>query len=249
MTMRFSTTDWSFLGQQEPARYYAGLVAAGVGAVEMVAPENLAAARAAGLEVINCSGPGMTRGLNRLEHHDELIPQICHNIDWAASEGIGQVIVFSGNRDRQPDEVGIINVAVGLRPCLAAAEAAGVELLFEMLNSHDHRDYQGDSLAYGLGLLAACAHPRLRLLYDCYHMARMGEPLVEQVRAHAGVIGHIHIAALEQRGLPTAGQAIDYPPVLRAAIEGGYQGWFGLEFQTSGEALAEIRAAVELLAS
>jgi DNA polymerase-4 len=51
------------------------------------------------LRILNMAGPGMTRGLNRREHHAELLPAIRDAIAHAAAHNIPMVIVFSGNRD------------------------------------------------------------------------------------------------------------------------------------------------------
>lgn len=81
------------------------------------------AARAAGLKLLNLSGPGMTEGLNRIEHHASLLPHCART---------------------------------------------GVGLLFKMLNSHDHPDYQAAHGCYGFSLLEKVGSPAVKLLYDVY---------------------------------------------------------------------------------
>ena len=75
--IKISAPDWCFLKAGiEPAKHYAKLKTIGYDAVEMVAPENRAAAVAAGLKVLNLSAPGMGKGLNHRENHGELLPAI-----------------------------------------------------------------------------------------------------------------------------------------------------------------------------
>ena len=77
MTLRLSAADWCFFRPgMDPATYYRDLRSYGYDAVEMVPDERFAAARDAGLEILNLAGPGMMEGLNRREHHAKLVPEI-----------------------------------------------------------------------------------------------------------------------------------------------------------------------------
>jgi hydroxypyruvate isomerase len=105
--MQLSAPDWCFFfNDMDPATYYRAIRDLGFTAVEMVDPNRWAAARAAGLKILNISGPGKTVGLNRLGLHGELLPAIRAEIATAATAGIPHVILFSGNRDGQDDQVG-----------------------------------------------------------------------------------------------------------------------------------------------
>ncbi|MCL2423727.1 MAG: response regulator transcription factor, partial [Micrococcales bacterium] len=72
------------------------------------------AARSAGLEIVTMTAPGMQKGLNRREHHAELVPQIQDAVAQAAAENIPFVIVFSGNRDGQDGREGLANCRLAL---------------------------------------------------------------------------------------------------------------------------------------
>jgi hypothetical protein len=96
--MEFSPADWCFVKKSGlgAEKYYSELRRIGYEAVEMTWSGHRAAARAAGLE-INLCGPGMKKGLNRREHHAELLPQIRQSIAEAATDRIPYVVLFSGN--------------------------------------------------------------------------------------------------------------------------------------------------------
>lgn len=246
--LKLSAPDWCFFRPGvAPADYYARVRALGVGAVEMVPEERFAAARAAGLEILNLAAPGMMEGLNRRERHDELIPQIQAVVEQAAEHGIPAVIVFSGNREGQPDAEGLSQVALGLEKLLSVAEARGVCLWFEMLCARDHPDYQADRAAYGFELHRRVGSPALRLLYDVYHMAQMGEDFAADLAAHRDAIAHVHLADLPKRGCPASDERIPFRSLVRGFQEAGYAGWFGLEFLPRGEPLADLERAVSHL--
>jgi hydroxypyruvate isomerase len=247
---KLSAADWSFFRTSLDApTYYTRLAELGFSAAEMVPPERRPAARAAGLDVLNLSAPGMTKGLNRLEHHGELLPELERTIREAGAEHIKYVIVFSGNRAGQPDATGIDNVARGLEQLLAVAEAEHVTLLFEMLNGHNHGDYQADSSQYGFTLVQSLASPQLRVLYDVYHMAKMGEDVLADLERHPNLIAHLHIAESPNRSEPISGGVIDYRAVYDMAMSVGYDGYFGFEWCPAEDPVAELGRGTKLFRS
>lgn len=248
-SMKFSAADWCFASKSGvgPDEYYGKLKALGFDAVEMVEPARRASAKAAGLKVLNLSGPGMADGLNRLENHKELLPKIKDSIEEAAAEAIGAVIVFSGNRKGQFDTEGLLNCRKGLEAVLPLAESKGVEIHFECFNVYDHVDYQADSSKYFLSLAKALKSPAFKGLYDIYHMEMMGEDAAAVIPGALGAIGHLHIAEAKTRTMPLAGGAIDYKPIVKAALKAGYSRHWGLEFLPKGDVFAELKASKALL--
>ena len=75
-------------------------------------------------------------------------------------------------------------------------------------------------------------HPRLKIMFDCYHIYRESGDLVKNFADHADKIGHIQIAAAENRAEPFPG-ALDYSDILPEFKRLGYQGAFGCEYRPS----------------
>lgn len=72
------------------------------------------------------------------------------------------------------DEEGIENTAEGLRRVTKAAEKAGVTLALEVLNSKvNHKDYHADRTWWAVEVCKRVNSPRVRVLYDIYHMQIM----------------------------------------------------------------------------
>jgi len=279
----------------DAAAYYAAVKSIGFSGVEMVDPSRWAAARAAGLEIVTMTAPGMTKGLNRREHHAELVPQIQDVIAQAAAENIPNVIVFSGNRDGQDDREGLANCRLalegladfagrqgsrdagvppacgeGILPSPSAVpndlsssgglangthNAGGtpaprsVTLLFEMLCAQDHVDYQADRSAYGFELAKQVHSPHLRVLYDLYHMHKMGEDLCGDLTKNAALIAHLHTANAPKRDCIAEHGQPDYRPLVACAQRVGYTGYWGQEFVCGPEPLVELKRAFDLLES
>jgi len=254
--MKISAPDWCFYGRiGEGARYYAALKEIGVDGVEMVAPERYSLARAEGLEILNAAAPGMQEGLNRTENHAALLPRIRESIAEASAAGIPLVIVFSGNRAGRPgrrfrrhfaDDQGIASCRTGLEALLPDAQKAGVVLGLEMLNSIDHADYQADHGSYGFALADAVDSPWLKLVYDIYHMERMGDDSGTDIVRHLDRIAHLHVAEIPRRDAPRADGAIRYDRIIQRVTRAGYAGYWGMEFVPGGEALSELRDSIAL---
>ena len=241
--IKMSAPDWCFLGKSglEPEKYYCELRKIGFTAVEMTEKKNRALARKAGLEILNMAGPGMTKGLNRIENHKEILPQIRSAIQEAKDDKVPSVIIFSGNREGQADSEGIKNCRAGIEQVIGDAEKAGVVLLFEMLNSFEHADYQADSSKYGFELAGLIKSENFKLLYDIYHMERMGEDAAKEITANLDVISHLHTAESPDRTIPLASGKINYAEIVRKVMRAGYDGFWGMEFIPKGNVMEELK--------
>ena len=76
-------------------------------------------------------------------------------------------------------------------------------------------------------------HPRLKIMFDCYHIYKESGDLVKNFADHANKIGHVQIAAAENRAEPFPG-ALNYSDILPEFKRLGYQGAFGCEYRPSG---------------
>ena len=230
-TMKLSAPDWCFFPEgADPDTYYRKLKAMGYSGVEMVAPERWQAAKRAGLEIVNLSGPGMTDGMNRRENRQKLSDEILRMTEDASKNGIPYIIVFSGNRGELSDREGLENCLEGYSALLERMKGSGVKLLFEMLNSFDHEDYQADTETFGFELAETLNSGDFRLLYDIYHMVRGGCDPLQDLEKKLPYIAHFHVASLEGRKFPEPDGAIDYRAFFTAVPEGKFNGYVGMEF-------------------
>ncbi len=245
--MKFSAPDWCFY--KDSLEYYSKLKSLGIDMAEMVPKERRAAARAAGLEILNLIGPGMQKGINRRELHAELIPKIRDAIAEAQNEQIAHVILFSGNREGLPDDTGLDNCRHALEQVLPDAEKAGVTLTFELFNQFDHPDYQADSSAFGIKLAQTLPSKAFKLLYDIYHMERMNDDTASIIPPNLSRIAHLHVAAAPKRDCPASGGQIKHEKIVPAVVKAGYSGYWGLEFMPTSDPLAEVKRAKDYMES
>jgi hydroxypyruvate isomerase len=231
----------------DPKAFLAEMKKIGYQGVELL-PETLYdTARAAGMTIVSTGIGGIEKGLNRIEHHDRIEAELKKALVQAKEYGLPNIIVFSGNRDGLDDDTGARNTIAGLKRLAPLAEAAGVTLILELLNSKvDHKDYQCDHTAWGVNVVKTVASPRVKLLYDIYHMQIMEGDVIRTLRESVPFIGHIHTAGVPGRNDLDMTQELNYPPIIQALSTAGYTGWVGQEFVPRGEPLPALRAAFDL---
>ena len=128
-----------------------------------------------------------------------------------------------------------------------AAEDAGVTLVLELLNSKvNHPDYQADHTAWGVRVCELVGSPRVKLLYDIYHMQIMEADIIRTIRHNASYIGHYHTAGNPGRHEIGVAQELNYPAIMRAIRDTGYDGYVGQEFIPTGDPIIALREAFDL---
>jgi hydroxypyruvate isomerase len=185
--------------------------------------------------------------LNRRENHARIEREIRAKLELAQQWGVPNLICFSGNRAGIADDIGAQLTAEGLQRVAPYAEAAGVNLVLELLNSKvDHPGYQCDHSAWGLDVVRMVDSPRVKLLYDIYHMQIMEGDIIRTIRQHHAAFAHYHTAGNPGRNDLDDTQELYYPPIVRAIVETGYDGYLGQEFIPKGDPIAALKAAFDL---
>ena len=205
----------------------------GLHSIELTGPTDWPVLRRYGLTaaVGNDTFMSLTKGFNDLANHGWLQEKYRQLIPQAAAAGIPQIICFSGNRNGRSDAEGLDNCARGLAPLVKEAEAAGVVIIMELLNSKvDHTDYQCDHTAWGVALANKIGSPNFRLLYDIYHMQIMEGDVIRTIRDNIGFIGHFHTGGVPGRREINNSQELYYPAIVRAIAGAGFDGYIGQEF-------------------
>jgi hydroxypyruvate isomerase len=198
--------------------------------------------------------PAMTPGAgniancwNRKENHDKLTEEMRTNIERAAAAKVPNVITFSGNRRGQSNEEGMANCVLGLNRVKKMAEDAGVTICIELLNSKiDHHDYQLDHTAWGVEMMKAVDSPRVKLLYDIYHMQIMEGDIIRTVRDNIQYIGHFHTGGVPGRHELDDTQELQWRTIAKAIADLNFQGYFAHEFVPIHDPMTSLKQAVDL---
>jgi hydroxypyruvate isomerase len=207
-------------------------------------------------------GAPFVKGFNNPRYHDEVIERTKKMIDACADAGFPSVIAFTGYKWRDAEdpasgeislEEGADNCVTGLKKIAGYAEQKGVTICLEHLNSRDdshpmkgHPGYQGDDIDYVGSILRRVGSPRVKLLFDIYHVQIMNGDVIRRIHTHKDYLGHIHTAGNPGRGELNDDQEIWYPAIMRKLLDIEYQGYVGQEFIPTGDPLAGLQQAVRL---
>ncbi len=234
-------------GDVTPEKLFKEAAKIGFKSVEMLGQEYWDAVKEHGMRVAIIGGHGsLGDGLNKRENHSRIEDELLAKIDLAAENDIPGLICFSGNREGKSDEEGLDNTVEGLSRVAKAAEEKGVNLCLELLNSKvNHPDYQCDRTDWGVEVCKRVNSPRVKLLYDIYHMQIMEGDLIRNITENIEYIAHFHTAGVPGRRDMDDQQEIYYPAVMRAIASTDYDLYIGHEFVPKGEPLAALRAAFE----
>jgi hydroxypyruvate isomerase len=213
----------------------------GYQSIELLTIDEYKVVKPFGLTCAMLGRVSISDGLNRKEFHEGIEKHLRTHIEFAASEGLPNVICMAGNRRGMADDEGLANCALGLKRILAFAEEKKVNVCMEGLNSRvDHKDYMYDRTAWGVELCKKLGSPRFKLLYDIYHMQIMEGDVIRTIRDNKEYLAHFHTGGNPGRHEIDDSQELNYPAIVRAIVETGYQGFLGQEFIPVRDPLASL---------
>lgn len=235
--------------------------AIGCPSIEIVGPDSFATLKKHKLVcAMTTTGMGYQIGFNNLNYRDELVTKTRYAIEKSKEAGYPSVIGFVGMKWQKaddpktpdiPKDVAFKNCVEGIKLVAGDAEKAGVTLCIEHLNSRDgsdpmtgHPGYQGDDLDWVVSILKAVGSPRVKLLFDVYHVQIMHGDLIRRIGECKDWIGHIHTAGVPGRHELDETQEIHYPPVMKKLADIGYTGYVGHEFIPTRDAVGGLKQAM-----
>jgi len=226
----------------------------GLAGIDLLQPDEWDVVRDAGL-VCSMGYPTdrkdfLSTGFNDRANHAMLLKELERTIPLAAQHSVPNVIAMFGNRAGKSDPAGIAASIEGLSKIKPLAEQHGVTVCVELLNSKvDHKDYQGDHTAFGVEVMKGIASPRVKLLYDIYHMQIMEGDVIRTIRDNIAYIGHFHTGGVPGRHELDAKQELNWRAIANAIADTSYTGFVAHEFvPTAEDPLTSLKAAYEVFA-
>lgn len=130
----------------------------------------------------------------------------------------------------QAQEVFIKNVTYATKQ----AQAHNIQILIEPINTYDVPNYFLSNLQTAVEIIHQVGADNLKLMFDCYHLARMDEDVIEKLSALKPIIGHIQFASVPERGppdlVPDRNKILDYNQVFKHIIKIKYNLPIGAEY-------------------
>lgn len=156
---------------------------------------------------------------------------------YARLLNVPNVNVLAG---RQPQDIDLLPclhvLTANLRFAMDVMAGANIGVVLEAVNNIDMPRFLIQNIVQMQEILEAVNTPNihhpLKMQFDCYHMAMMGEDLFEGLSENIHQIGHIQFADCPNRHEPSTGN-IDYKNVFSLIDALDYQGYCGAEYRPS----------------
>jgi hydroxypyruvate isomerase len=221
--------------------------AMGLKSIELVAPKDWPILQKNGLICAMTPSHQIGQGFNKKENHEMCITALKNSIDACAGAGFPNVITFSGNRDGMSDVVGLENCVEGLKKVIGYAEQKNVNVCIEILNSRlNHKGYMCDTAEWAAELCKRVGSPRMKMLFDIYHVQVQQGDIIARIKQFHEYIGHYHTAGVPGRHEIDDTQELYYPAIMRAIADTNFQGYVGQEFSPVRDPLESLRQAIRL---
>jgi hydroxypyruvate isomerase len=181
------------------------------------------------------TGTGFPNGLIRKENHGMIEEATRTGIDMCARVGCPNLIAIPGERRGMSREEGADNAVAILNRVKGYAEEKGVTLCMEITNSKvvaDQRtDQVFDRLGWGLDVCKRVNSPRVKIVYDMYHVQISDGDVTRNLRDNFDRICHIHVAGVPSRNEIDGTQELNFRFIANAIADLGYTGYVAHEYR------------------
>ena len=224
----------------------------GCRSVELVEPRHWPMLKKYGLVCAIAGSHWFDKGMNNPKYHEMCLGKMRKAIDACAEFGFPNVITFTGLAEGISPDEGAKNCVNGYKKIMRHAEKKKVNLCLEILNSRVPIEmvgvpgYQGDHTDYCMDIVKQVGSPRMKLLFDIFHVQIMDGDLIARIRQYKDYIGHYHTAGNPGRHELDDTQEINYRPVMKAIAETKYTGYIGHEFIPTRDPVEGLTEAVAL---
>ena len=135
-------------------------------------------------------------------------------LEYADALNVPNINILAGKQPEDADLLPCLNtLANNLKLACHMLSEYDIQPVFEMINGTDMPRFLVQNIAQAQEMLEAVQHPALKMQFDCYHMAMMGEDVLSALQENIDWIGHIQFADCPGRHEPDTAQ-IDYSSIL-----------------------------------
>ena len=193
-------------------------------------------------------GGSIRDGLNNPANHDRIVNNLIAAMPKAAALGVPNLITFFGNRAGPQRPRGDRQLRRRPQSAEGRGRAARRHHLRGVAEQQGRitRTITATAPPFGVEVVAAVNSPRVKLLYDIYHMQIMEGDVIRTIREHHAHIAHYHTGGVPGRHELDDTQELQWPAVCRAIADTGFKGYLAHEFVPMRDPLTSLREAVVL---
>lgn len=152
-------------------------------------------------------------------------------IEYAVALQVPSVNILAGKQPQDSDLLPCLNtLASNLKFACLKLTQHHIQPLIEMINGTDMPNFLVQNIAQAQDILDAVQHSALKLQYDCYHIAMMGEPVLDALIENIEMIGHIQFADFPHRHQPDSAE-LDFKAIFDYLAQSPYTGFVAAEYK------------------
>jgi hydroxypyruvate isomerase len=230
---------------------------AGCQAMDLVPAKDWPTVRKFGLALSTAPRTTMTieDGIIRKELHPALETALRASLDECAQWNCRNVIVVGGQRHGMSYTEGADRCVEFLNRVKAHAEDKGVNIVLEIMNSKytdpnfGRVDQVCDHLAFGVDVCRRVNSPRVKVLFDIYHVQIADGDVCANIRQNIQWIGHFHTGGVPGRHELDSTQELNYRFIAQTIADTGYTGYVAHEYRPSPgrDPAQSLAQAVEIM--
>jgi hydroxypyruvate isomerase len=181
-------------------------------------------------------GISIEAGIIHEQLHSDLVSSLGELIDLCAENGCPSILIVGGQRNGMSYAEGAYHAAAFLNRVKSHAEQKNVTLCLEVMNSKyadpafGRKDQVCDHLDWAVELCTRVNSPRVKILFDIYHVQIMDGNIIANIQACLPLIGHFHTGGVPGRHEIDETQELNYGLVFRTIAELGYRGVIAHEY-------------------
>jgi hydroxypyruvate isomerase len=184
------------------------------------------------------AGPvGFEDGVIRKEQHDALEKAMHAYIDAVAKDNCKNIICVGGKRKGMSYEEGADNAVAFFNRIKAHMEDKQITLCLEMMNNKydDARLGRTDQIcnhfSWGAGVMQRVNSPRMKMLFDIYHVGTADGDVIANLKAYYPFIAHFHTGGVPGRNELDNTQELNYPLIAKTIADLGFTGFITHEYR------------------
>lgn len=148
-------------------------------------------------------------------------------LQTAQTVGAAGVHVLAGRTGDAGDRAAYMRV---LRHALDSGDKV---ILIEPICRAAMNDYFLHDIEMAATIVQEIGHPRLKIMFDCFHIEMESGQVGAMFERHIGLVGHVQIASVPGRNEPGTDDRLNPVALVKKMQQSGYTGAFGCEYKPS----------------
>lgn len=198
-----------------------------------------------GVEIVGCIIKGLFDShLNR--EYEKVVASYRESAAYMKDMGCQNVLYFPGNLHPHYDAQKMLLID-NLKRLADDAARDDITVFIEPINNIvDHIGHYLDNTATAAEIVRCVNSPNVRMIYDVYHMQVMEGNIIQTIQEYNDVISHYHSAGVPGRGEHHFSE-LNYPAIIKAIKETGFDGYFCLEYLPTYDSEQSIKDVLDYL--